>query len=459
MFRHHFFPPAPLFPLALCLMGGIVVGRELPAVSPFLLLATVIVTLLLRRWPQVQSAAIGICFVVLGMVVRPVNERPVPDGVATEAVVVSVPVDRPKTLMADLLLTSTGERRRCYIWKDDRSRQLTLGDALIVTIHDNRFVGYADWQPGGDGKSRLSRLERLRLRALQWRAKVAQRFRSLQGTNEEYAVLAAMTLGDKSALSRELRDTYAVTGSSHVLALSGLHLSIIYLLLTWLTLRRRHLWPVQVLMVLAIWAYALLTGLSVSIVRAATMLSIYTVFSLRGGSTSSLGVLSFTAIVMLLADGHSLFDVGFQLSFMALLGILLFMPLFNRMIPSRWLMSHRLVKWLFGLLAVSVAAQLGTAPLVAYYFGRFSPWFLLTNIIVIPAATLILYGALLVLLFPALGGMLLWIVGTLNTLLGWMSKLPLASIEGLHPSVLQTALIYLAIALVYVAMARRLWKG
>ena len=179
------------------------------------------------------------------------------------------------------------------------------------------------------------------------------------------------------------------------------------------------------------------------------MLTVYSLFSLGGRRHAPLGVLSFTAMLMLLADSRSLFDVGFQLSFMAMLGILLFHPLFKRMVSTKWMMTHRPVKWLYELTGVSISAQLGTAPLIAYYFGRFSTWFILTNFIVVPAAFVIIFGALLTLLIPPVGQVLVWITDKLNLSLNAIASLPFSSIDGLHPSGLQVVLIYILIAIIY----------
>lgn len=376
----------------------------------------------------------------------------VADGQWTEAVVASVPVDKPKTLQTFLLLTETGERRRCYIWKDERSRQLKAGDNLMVRIGDGQFVRWDGWQRGGDGWNNIGYLQRLRIKALVLRERLLSRLHVEDADDEAQALIAAMVLGDKSALTPELRSHYAVTGASHVLALSGLHLSIIYLLLTRLTLGRRRSWLVQGLLVLAIWCYALLTGLPTSLVRAATMITVYSLFSLGGRRHASLNVLCFTAIVMLLIDSSALFDVGFQLSFMAMLGILLFMPLMEAWLSARWRMEHRVVSWLFSLLAVSVAAQVGTAPLVAYYFGRFSTWFLVTNLVVIPLTTLLLYAALATFVLPFMGVVAVALAQTMNKALDMISTWPLASVEGLHPSVLQVAMCYVVVAAVYVLL-------
>jgi len=455
MTRRPFFTTCPLLPLAACLAIGIAIGGLLPdGWLAFLLAVLLVVAWLVRRRPLAQSVILNLCCVVMGMACAPDQQSKAEDGIWTEAVVASMPVERPKTMMVQLLLPATDEQRRCYFWTDERSRQLQVGDNLLVSISDNQFVRRDDWHPGGEGFNLLSRWQRLRIRALQWRLPLLERLSQQPGDADAQAILSAMVLGDKSMLTRELRQTYATSGASHVLALSGLHLSIIYLLLTRLTLGRRRSWLVQSVVVLAIWAYALLTGLSTSVVRAAIMISVYSLFSLGGRRHASLGVLSFTAIVMLLADSSSLFDVGFQLSFMAMLGILLFVPLFERFVSVKWMMTHRPVKWLYDLVSVSLAAQLGTAPLVAYYFGQFPTWFLLTNLVVIPFATVILMGGVLTLLLPSLGGILLWLAGLLNSVLEAISQLPLASISGLHPSVLQVAMIYVLIGLAYILLTR-----
>ena len=136
------------------------------------------------------------------------------------------------------------------------------------------------------------------------------------------------------------------------------------------------------------------------------------------------------------------------MSFIAVASIMLLVPLSERVLSQEFLMDHRLVKWLWGLVTVSCAAQIGVAPLTAYYFGRFSTFFLLTNFIVIPAATLILYIVPVVLIVPSLAYLLIYIVSGLNTVLGFISKLPGASIE-LHPTLLQTVMVYVILVALY----------
>ena len=315
----------------------------------------------------------------------------------------------------------------------------TAGIALCA-IMLGVLVIEMNMQKAGEGEA--SRIERTQQYFLHQRSLLLERLETAGLSDDRYAVVAAMALGDRSALTKELKETYSKTGASHVLALSGLHLGIIYTLLSMLVVGRRWQMITQVATVLSIWAFVFLTGMSASVVRSAVMLTVYALLALGHRQKMSVNTLAFTAIVMLLVTPKALFDVGFQMSFMAVFSILLFVPLFYRPFSAEYLMTHRAVSWLWGMVAVSVAAQIGVAPLIAYYFGRFSCYFLLTNFIVIPAATLILYLALGTLLIPSLGVVLASMVGLLNTTLLYIATIPGATIEGLHPSVGLTVAIY-----------------
>lgn len=457
--KHHNQIQAPLLKLCVCLMAGIAIAHHAQlsvSVVP-LLLATLLLAWWTRRRPVVQGILICTLFFEMGMLAEQNKGRrltPTVEVGLTDAVVMSEPAEKPKTLMMDLVLPTLGETRRCYIWKDSLSRQLTLGDALLVELHDGHFVRRDGWQRGGNGLSRLSRIQKVRLKALTLRHHLLSRYRQLNISDEQYAVLAAMTLGDKSALTNELRQTYSVTGTSHILALSGLHLGIIYFLMASLMGRRRRSWLPQTVLVLSIWAYAFLTGLSPGVVRSATMLTVYTIFAIGGRSKMSLNVLCFTAIVMLLVNARSLFDVSFQLSFASVFAILLFLPLFDGFLAPDFRFRHPVLGKLWSLGTVSVAAQIGTAPLTAYYFGSFPTYFLLTNYIAIPMATIILYGALIALLLPPVAILLVWAVKILNCVLDLLARLPMAAIDDLRPTILQVALSYVVVACFYLLLAR-----
>ena len=333
------------------------------------------------------------------------------------------------------------------LWRYEHLQSAAIVFCFVV-------LGAVLMQRAQQDTSSISRLDRSKTYFLEKRNELLERLSDHGVDGSVYAVVAAMTLGDKSQLTNELRKTYAITGASHILALSGLHLGIIYTLLS-LLLSRRRWWIVsQVVIIVCIWLYVFLVGMTVSVVRSAVMITVYALLSLGHRDKMSVNTLAFAAIVMLLFNPLSLFDVGFQLSFLAVLAILLFYPLFEGVWPQPFLMDHRVFKWLWTMLSVSCAAQIGVAPLIVYYFGRFSCFFLLTNLLVVPAATLILYLSLVVLLIPSLAYLLIYMVDTLNHLLTWVATLPGVSIEGLHPTLLQVSMVYVIIMAVYLLLRR-----
>ena len=216
----------------------------------------------------------------------------------------------------------------------------------------------------------------------------------------ELGVSAAMLLGDSSHLGDEVRDVYARAGAMHVLCVSGLHVGVVFLVMNTVFgfLRRsragKALLPFLLLAI--IWAYALLTGLAPPVVRASSMIS----FLIAGGAmkrqTNVYNTLAASAFLMLLFDPYVIFGAGFQLSYSAVLGIVSV----QRPIYRLLYVPYRIPDRIWAITAVSLAAQLGTLPLVLYYFRQFPVYSLLTNLIVIPLSSLIIYAGLLMLLLP-----------------------------------------------------------
>lgn len=272
---------------------------------------------------------------------------------------------------------------------------------------------------------------------------------------QELAVVSAMTLGDKSLIDKDLKNDYSRSGASHVLALSGLHLGTIYFVFSFMTARwrrRYHHWSRPVsegLILITMWSYVVLVGMSPSVVRAAIMMTVYSLLSLQNRNRSSLNALAFTAIIMLVADPMILFNISFQLSFVAVAFILLYQGRIYSLIPSS---THPIVKWCWRFLSVSLAAQLGVAPLTAYYFHQIPSYFLLSSLVVMVFTPLIIYLSLLFFLLmwlPVVQSWLVvplsWLVHIQNTCLQGVSSLSGSTIvtPSLHP--LQVCLIYIII--------------
>ena len=313
----------------------------------------------------------------------------------------------------------------------------------------------------------LSSFERTILKAQDFRQQAEQQLHTLHIGEQDFAVIAAMAMGDKSALNQETKEAYSISGTSHILAVSGLHIGIIFQLIILLLGGKRRSKLTIILSTTIVWAYVIFIGFPASAVRAATMLSIYSMVLLSLRPDPTLNTLALAYIIMVLVNPFNIFDIGFQMSFLAVGSILLFYPLFFCLLSSH----SNIIRAIWGLFCVSLAAQIGTLPLIVFYFGRISCYSLITSFIAIPAATLILY--LCVLLFilspltyisflasPAEGLMqlvinvLTSITQFINTAFRLTSMLPGASIEHVHLSLLQLAILHVAILAGYFAFVK-----
>ncbi len=219
-------------------------------------------------------------------------------------------------------------------------------------------------------------------------------FRTYVRDQAAFGIASALVLGARDELDPTTRQDYTVAGATHILAVSGLHVGILYFIVAALLgrhPRRRGLRLVVLLVVL--WGYALVTGLSPSVLRATTMFSVVAIAQALHRPTQIYNTLALSAFLLLLINPNLLFSVGFQLSYAAVLGIVYLQP----RLASRWQPRHRVVRWAWELTCVSVAAQLATTPLSLHYFYAFPVYFWLSNLVAIPGAFLVLTGGLLLL--------------------------------------------------------------
>ena len=313
----------------------------------------------------------------------------------------------------------------------------------------------------------LSSFERTILKAKDFRQQAEQQLHTLHIGEQDFAVIAAMAMGDKSALSQETKEVYSISGTSHILAVSGLHIGIIFQLIILLLGGKRRSKLTIILSTTIVWAYVIFIGFPASAVRAATMLSIYSMVLLSLRPDPTLNTLALAYIIMVLVNPFNIFDIGFQMSFLAVGSILLFYPLFFCLLSSH----SNIIRAIWGLFCVSLAAQIGTLPLIVFYFGRISCYSLITSFIAIPAATLILYLCVLLFILSPLTyisflaspteGLMQLVMNVLtsitqfiNTAFRLTSMLPGASIEHVHLSLLQLAILYVAILAGYFAFVK-----
>lgn len=263
------------------------------------------------------------------------------------------------------------------------------------------------------------------------------------------AIARALVLGVTDGLDNELRDAYAGVGVMHILAVSGLHVGVIYFVLASVLRPLNRLptgkWAVAFVSIAVLWLYAFVTGLSASVLRAVTMFSFLTLAKPWRRGTNVYNTLAVSAFVMLLVDPMFIFSVGFQLSYLAVLGIVYYYPRFIGL----WEPEHRLAWECWKASTVSVAAQLTTTPLGLLHFQQIPVYFLPGNLVVVPCSSIVLIGGLTLLpvsAVPAIatfvGKALAWVIEWLNAIVFFIERLPGSIVEGVYISSLQCLLLY-----------------
>ncbi len=266
----------------------------------------------------------------------------------------------------------------------------------------------------------------------------------------EYAVASAILLGYSSALDAETRQIYQGSGAMHVLCVSGLHVGIIYMflgiLLAPLLGLKRGKQLRSIISLIAIWCYAVLTGLSPSVIRAATMFSFLSIGQMAGRRTAIYNTLAASAFFILLFNPYLLFEIGFQLSYLAVLGIVSIQPGLYQVLGFK----NYLMDKVWSLITVSLAAQVATGPLATYYFHQFPTYFLVTNLWVIPISFGVMFLGVIFFLtswIPPLAGIIGWLLAwglrIMNRGVHFIENLPGSVIEGLYPGDFFTVGIYI----------------
>ena len=259
----------------------------------------------------------------------------------------------------------------------------------------------------------------------------AEYLRTFLPDSNLHATLCALTVGDRQHMSRELKESFSAAGAMHVLALSGLHIgiafAIIYRLLAVLMLLPYGKFARNAVALVFIGGYMVLSGCSPSVVRAATMIFIYKIAAGSFRHTGRIGTIALAALISCAISPLQITSIGFQLSYSAVLGIVLLFPVCTEAYKQistgkRWAsgVAGTVLSWLWGTISLSVCCQIATLPLSLYYFGRSAPYFLLTNLIAVPTATAILYtftAALLLHPVPYVGDAALYILKMLLSFL------------------------------------------
>ncbi len=279
------------------------------------------------------------------------------------------------------------------------------------------------------------------LKARAWASSVLKEY--IDGEQEQ-VIAAALVLGVTEGIDTDLQNAYAASGAMHVLAVSGLHVGIIYAILLFLLRPLSRFawsrWVVFMISIVCLWSFAFVTGLSPSVLRAVTMFSFIALARPLGWRTNIYNTLAGSAFLLLLFNPYLIMSVGFQLSYLAVLGIVYL----QRPLYDLWEIENRVGDWIWQITCVSIAAQISTFALGMLYFHQFPVYFLVSNLFVIPLSTLVLVIGVLLLIISAwssaawlMGVVLTYMIKALNWIVFYVEDMPFSLIEEIHLTTMQ----------------------
>lgn len=407
-------------------------------------------------------------------------------------IITDIPQEKPNTFAYRVNIEELNKKIICYIPKDENSKTIQVGDNILFFskielfeskptsegfnyanyIYNKGYAGYtfvlADrWEKTNKKTSSVF------IKATQCRQKILRFYQTLGLDKNEYAILSAITLGYKDSLSDDLTESFRATGTAHILAISGMHVGIIYLVLLSLfsifLYKPNHIWIRGIIIISLLWGYAFIIGFPPSAVRACIMLTLFSIAELKGMKTYTINTLLATAFLMLVWNPFWLFDLGFQLSFIAVLSMLLLLPFFSK----KKYIRNKYLRYFSNILLVSLVVQIGTFPLCLYYFGTFPTYFFLTNLLIIPLVTLIIYDTILILassilgiLFPQISNYLNFIfintykylVSSITQTAHFFENLPCAQIQDINITLISLILLWsITILLISFNLKKKAW--
>lgn len=335
----------------------------------------------------------------------------------TECVIRERPVKKERSTKVEVFLPGPGEGMILYLDKNYPYSLLEVGDTIHAKLTPKRVTNYAgsrfdyskylekrgiystSYVRSGEITLHKLKVHSIKDRIYMMRERYISKIIKLIGSEYEAATLVAITIGDKSYLDSEVKNAYTNSGTMHLLAVSGLHVGFIYSFLSFFLLvlgNSRYSKFARLTIITAfLWFYATIVGFAPSITRAVIMATLYEICKIIERKRIGLNTLSFSALMITIIEPQAIFDVGFQLSYAALLSIITIHPKINQY----YLPKTRIGNYIWSTISISLACQIGTSIISISYFGFFPTYFLLSNMLAIPLSAIILYLALGQLLF------------------------------------------------------------
>lgn len=482
----------PIAKVLLPYVAGIVVAYfgdfsdELCRCTAYMTAMLFVITLLCSfvksyRWRALPTVAMGTAFVFLGIFLTnkhfhsSLPEKTMKENADWIVRVAEEPTSREKSVkvVAEILQSPCNQKIKekvlLYFQHSGEAQALRYGDLLFVHANlsriepphnpdafDNQqymrrrglyysgFVRDGTWQCVGHAPA-----NRIKFIALIIRNQLTNTYMTAGMSGDELDILKAILLGDDDTLDPELKASYSSAGVSHILCVSGMHVGVIFMIINFilkpLELFRSSRIFKTVLVMLIIWMYAHITGLAPSVTRSATMFSFVSIGLLLQRNTNVFHSLFASMFILLIINPLLLFEVGFQLSYLAVAGIVLFQPKLSGIYHCRTRIGH----YFWELLTVSVAAQLGTSPISIYYFAQFPNYFMLSNLSVIALSFIVILTGVALLpvsLLPFvahyLSALLTLEIKLMNRIITFIESLPGSVTENLDYRLPQVFLLY-----------------
>lgn len=398
-----------------------------------------------------------------------------PDSDVWVARLAENPTEKEKSVKVIIEMQSDVGLVMAYLEKNERSLNLRYGDVMVFheqpepvepPMNPEQFdykkylarkgISYKVYLKNDSWeKLKESRVNKIYAFSYRLRDFLLATMRNLGVEGDEYAVAAAILLGYDDTLPTELRQKYVAAGSMHILCVSGMHVGVIFMVFSNMLgfLDKRKRWQnllKQSLLLLLIWFYALLAGLAPSILRSTIMLSFMILGDMLKHNGILLNSLAASAFLLLCIDPSNLFNVGFLLSYCAVIGIVtLQKPIYNLLY-----IKPKFLDKLWEMTAVTLAAQIATAPFSIYYFHQFPTYFWLSNLFMGPISTVVITGGMVMLLIffipyinIGVAFCVKWLIYAMNFIVSWIENLPLSIVKGLYINTLEFVCLIVALLL------------
>jgi len=490
--ERNFFQRIPFIRIFSLFLIGILLNHNLTVdLRSIGIVFALLITVLLSFWynrnfrvVQIQNFLISAAIVIAGFFYpAKVQNRTLPHFLRKDyylAEVCQKPAEKAKTFQTILTIRNKSlaqpERLIAYFSKNQFDSTITSGDQLVLlakpqqirnlgnpyefdyqSVLAKRDIRFSVYLSEGTYLKTDVKSRRLVNKAEQLRDKLISILSLALTEKEERSVVSALTLGYRAEIDQDTIDYFASTGAMHVLSVSGLHVALIYVILGFLLsfIKRGKTGNLifSVVMISFLWIYAFITGFSPSVQRATVMFTFVIIGNGMRRQVNIYNSLASSAFLLILLSPNVIFDVGFQLSYLAVFGIVLIQPTLDGLLE----ITNPILKWCWSLFTVSIAAQLTTFPLGLFYFNQFPNLFWLSGFIVIPVTTLIIWLTLAFYTLIPFHGVAMFIGGLIQTITHYMlyslkliDALPLAVSMGIVLTPFQVFLLFSCIAVLVI---------